>query len=142
MTVFPIIAEISHKTENVIYKFHKQGEKMKKTLLVLLAMVIALSTVSAQAKKNSTPKEAKAKKVKVSAKKDVLKDDEYKALKTQFFNADGYGNTYNCKVEKQRFCRVKDLDTGIYVLCDRDVSRTQWESAKIFYKYGRCTKMN
>lgn len=79
---------------------------------------------------------------KTKVKKDVLKDDEYKELKTQFFNADGYGDTYNCKVEKQRFCKVKDLDSGIFVLCDRDVSRTQWESAKIFYKYGRCTKLN
>ena len=76
---------------------------------------------------------------KTKTKKDVLKDDEYKELKTQFFNADGYGDTYNCKVEKQRFCKVKVLDSGTYVLCDRDVSRTQWESAKIFYKYGRCT---
>ena len=75
-------------------------------------------------------------------KKDVLKDAEYKEIKTQYFNAEGYGDTYNCMVEKQRFCKVKDLDTGIYVLCDREVSRTQMESAKVFYKLGKCVKLN
>ena len=74
--------------------------------------------------------------------KDVIKDAEYKEIKTKFFNAEGYGDTYNCKVAQQRFCKVKDLDTGVYVLCDREVSRTQMESAKIFYKLGRCTKLN
>lgn len=97
---------------------------MKKVLLIALAALICVGTVDAKTKK------------------DVLKDKEYKELKTQYFNAEGYGDTYNCWVEQQRFCKVKDLDTGIYVLCDRDVSRTQWESAKIFYKYGRCTKLN
>ena len=76
------------------------------------------------------------------AKKDVLKDEEYKIIKQDFFNAEGYGDTYNCKVAQQRFCKVKDLDTGVYVLCDREVSRTQMESAKIFYKLGKCTKLN
>ena len=100
---------------------------MKKILaLFMLLTLVGTMTVSAKTK----------------TKKDVLKDDEYKELKEQFFNADGYGDTYNCKVEKQRFCKVKVLDSGTYVLCDRDVSRTQWESAKIFYKYGRCTKLN
>ncbi|MBQ8476603.1 hypothetical protein IJ531_06030 [bacterium] len=104
---------------------------MKKVLSLLLMSVFAL-TVGAYAKDVT----------KVKSKKDVLKDKEYKELKTAYFNAEGYGNTYNCKVEQQRFCKVKDYDTGIYVLCDRDVSRTQWESAKIFYKYGRCVKLN
>lgn len=102
---------------------------MKKVLLLTLAALICIGAV-----------EAKTEKVKV--KKDVLKDKEYKELKSQYFNAEGFGDTYNCWVEQQRFCKVKDLDTGIYVLCDRDVSRTQWESAKVFYKYGRCTKLN
>ena len=75
-------------------------------------------------------------------KKDVLKDAEYKEIKTQYFNAEGYGDTYNCKVAQQRFCKVKDLDTVVYVLCDREVSRTQMESAKIFYELGRCIKLN
>jgi hypothetical protein len=74
--------------------------------------------------------------------KDVLTDAEYKEIKTQFFNAEGYGDMYNCWVEQQRFCKVKDYDTGVYVLCDREVSRTQMESAKIFYKLGRCVKLN
>jgi hypothetical protein len=74
--------------------------------------------------------------------KDVLKDAEYKELKNIFFNAEGYGPMYNCKVEQEKFCKVKDYDTGLYVLCDRQVSRTQMESAKIFYKYGRCVKLN
>lgn len=104
---------------------------MKKILSVLLMLVFAL-TVGAYAKSVT----------KVQSKKDVLKDKEYKALKTAYFNAEGYGDTYNCKVEQQRFCKVKDYDTGIYVLCDRDVSKTQWESAKIFFKYGRCVKLN
>ena len=75
-------------------------------------------------------------------KKDKIKDAEYKELKTQYFNAEGYGDTYNCKVAQQRFCKVKDLDTGMYVLCDREVSRTQMESAKVFVKLNRCTKLN
>ncbi len=100
---------------------------MKKVLLLLMLGLI-VTNISVEAK--------------TKVKKDVLKDDEYKELKTRYFQADGVGNTYNCKVEKQRFCKVKDLDTGLFVLCDREVSRTQWESAKIFYKYGRCTKLN
>ncbi len=99
-----------------------------KKILALFMLFSLVTTVAVSAKSQT--------------KKDVLKDDEYKQLKEQFFNADGYGDTYNCKVEKQRFCKVKVLDSGTYVLCDRDVSRTQWESAKIFYKYGRCTKLN
>lgn len=110
---------------------------MKKVLLLFLALTVAFGTItSVEAKR---VKKEKAPKV---GKKDVLKNSEYKMRKTEFFNADGYGNTYICRVEKQRFCKVKDLDTGIYVLCDRDVSRTQWRSAEVFYKYGRCTKMN
>ena len=74
--------------------------------------------------------------------KDRLRDGEYRHYKHEYFNAEGYGSTYNCKVEQQRFCRVKDFDTGVYVLCDRDVSRTQWESSKVYFKYGRCVKLN
>lgn len=87
-------------------------------------------------------KQAKELKKALKNKKDVLKDAEYKEIKTQYFAAEGYGNTYNCKVAKQRFCKVKDLDSGLYVLCDRETSRTQMESAKIFYRLGRCTKLN
>lgn len=79
---------------------------------------------------------------KTKVKKDVFKDKEYAQIKRAYFDADGYGDVYNCKVEKQRFCKVKDLDSGLYVLCDRDVSRTQMESAKVLYKLGRCTKLN
>ena len=104
---------------------------MKKVLSAVLMLMFAL-TLGAYAKSVT----------KVISKKDVLNDKEYKALKTAYFNAEGYGNTYNCKVEQEKFCKVKDYDTGIYVLCDRQVSKTQWESAKIFYKYGRCVKLN
>ena len=104
---------------------------MKKVLSAVLMLTIALS-LGVFAKPVT----------KVNSKKDVLKDKEYKALKTAYFNAEGYGDTYNCKVEQEKFCKVKDYDTGIYVLCDRQVSRTQWESAKIFFKYGRCVKLN
>jgi len=83
--------------------------------------------------------DAKTKKIN---KKDRLKDAEYKELKTKYFAAEGYGNTYNCKVEQEKFCKVKDLDTGLYILCDREVSRKQWASAEVFYKYGRCVKLN
>ncbi|MBR1617461.1 hypothetical protein IJ670_04850 [bacterium] len=100
---------------------------MKKIMLFMLLLVFAF-TFSCDAKEK--------------VKKDVLKDKEYKELKTAFFAADGVGSTWECKVEQQKFCRVKDLDTGLFVLCDRDVSRTQWESAKVFYKYGRCVKLN
>ena len=76
-------------------------------------------------------------------KKDVLNDVEYKVLKQQYFAAEGYGHTYNCKVEQQKFCKVKDFGKdGVYILCDRDVSRTQWESTKLYYKYGRCIQLN
>ena len=103
--------------------------------------------LKAQAKKEkeiikAQKKHQKELKNELKNKKDVLGDAEYKEIKTQYFNAEGYGDTYNCKVAQQRFCKVKDLDTGVYVLCDREVSRTQMESAKIFYKLGRCTKLN
>ena len=122
---------------------------MKKSLVLLLMLVVA-GSLSVSAKTDSATKEAlKAEKKyqkqlakELKNKKDVLKDAEYKQIKTQYFNAEGYGDTYNCKVAQQRFCKVKDLDTGVYVLCDREVSRTQMESAKIFYKLGRCTKLN
>ena len=103
------------------------------------------------AKKQIKKEKEQAKKAKKHAKdlakarknpKDVLTVAEYKEIKTQFFNAEGYGDMYNCWVEQQRFCKVKDYDTGVYVLCDREVSRTQMESAKIFYKLGRCVKLN
>ena len=99
---------------------------MKKIVALLLMLTVVTSVAVAKTK----------------VKKDVIKDDEYKQIKTDFFNADGYGNLYNCKVEQQRFCKVKDLDTGLFVLCDRDVTRTQMESAKVFYKLGRCVKLN
>lgn len=73
---------------------------------------------------------------------DIIKDAEYKQIKTAYFNAEGYGDVYNCWVERQRWCKVKDLDTGLYILCDREVSRTQMESAKTFYKLGQCVKLN
>lgn len=143
---------------------------MKKVLSSLIIATLALSIV-AQAKTDKAYKaqqkaqkqEAKiqkelAKKEKELAKeaqkqakklekakanpKDVLTDAEYKEIKTNFFFAEGYGHMYNCKVEQEKFCKVKDYDTGIYVLCDRQVSRTQMESAKIFYKYGRCVQLN
>jgi len=132
---------------------------MKKILVLLLMLVVAgfmtvdakvdseKQAIKAQVKKEKELAKAQKKHQKQLAKelknkKDVLKDAEYKEIKTQYFNAEGYGDTYNCKVAQQRFCKVKDLDTGVYVLCDREVSRTQMESAKIFYKLGRCTKLN
>ena len=125
---------------------------MKKSLVMLLMLVVAGSlSVSAKtdnatkAQKEAIKAEKKYQKQlakELKNKKDVLKDAEYKQIKTEYFNAEGYGDTYNCKVAQQRFCKVKDLDTGVYVLCDREVSRTQMESAKIFYKLGRCTKLN
>lgn len=132
---------------------------MKKILVLLLMLVVAgFMTVDAKVDTQKQALKAQAKKEKELAKaqknhqkqlakelknkKDVLKDAEYKQLKMDYFNAEGYGDTYNCKVAQQRFCKVKDLDTGVYVLCDREVSRTQMESAKIFYKLGRCTKLN
>lgn len=103
--------------------------------------------IKTQAKKEKEAIKAQSKHQKQLAselknKKDIIKDAEYKEIKTQYFNAEGYGDTYNCKVAQQRFCKVKDLDTGIYVLCDREVSRTQMESSKIFFKLGKCTKLN
>lgn len=132
---------------------------MKKILVLLLMLVIAgFMSVNATEKSQKAALKAQAKKEKeaikaqnqhqkqlaseLKNKKDVLKDAEYKEIKMQYFNADGYGDTYNCKVAQQRFCKVKDLDTGVYVLCDREVSRTQMESAKVFYRLGRCTKLN
>jgi len=132
---------------------------MKKILVLLLMLVVAgfmtvdakvdseKQAIKAQVKKEKELAKAQKKHQKQLAKelknkKDVLKDAEYKEIKTHYFNAEGYGDTYNCKVAQQRFCKVKDLDTGVYVLCDREVSRTQMESAKIFYKLGRCTKLN
>ena len=100
---------------------------MKKALILSL-LAILVFVVGADAKTRT--------------KKDVLKDDEYKAIKTAYFNAEGQGHTYNCWVNQQRFCKVKDLNTGIYVLCDRETSRTQMESAKEFFKLGRCVKLN
>ena len=133
---------------------------MKKILVLFMALVMAGSlayaanaakaekqALKAQAKKEKEVAKAQKKHQKQLAKelkhkKDVLKDAEYKQIKMDYFNAEGYGDTYNCKVAQQRFCKVKDLDTGVYVLCDREVSRTQMESAKIFYRLGRCTKLN
>lgn len=139
---------------------------MKKVLILFMAFVMASSLVvyaadkaekaQIKAQKEAQRRAQKAEKEAIKAqknhekqlakelknKKDIIKDAEYKEIKTQFFNAEGYGDTYNCKVAQQRFCKVKDLDTGVYVLCDREVSRTQMESAKIFYKLGRCTKLN
>ncbi|MBE7707583.1 MAG: hypothetical protein E7Z88_02630 [Cyanobacteria bacterium SIG27] len=133
---------------------------MKKILVLFMALVMAGSlayaanatkaekqAIKAAAKKEKELAKAQKKHQKQLAKelknkKDVLKDAEYKQIKMDYFNAEGYGDTYNCKVAQQRFCKVKDLDTGVYVLCDREVSRTQMESAKIFYKLGRCTKLN
>ena len=133
---------------------------MKKILVLFMALVMAGSlayaanatkaekqALKAQAKKEkeiikAQKKHQKELKNELKNKKDVLGDAEYKEIKTQYFNAEGYGDTYNCKVAQQRFCKVKDLDSGVYVLCDREVSRTQMESAKIFYKLGRCTKLN
>ena len=133
---------------------------MKKILVLFMALVMAGSlayaanatkaekqAIKAAAKKEKEAIKAQKKHQKQLAKelknkKDVLKDAEYKQIKMDYFNAEGYGDTYNCKVAQQRFCKVKDLDTGVYVLCDREVSRTQMESAKIFYKLGRCTKLN
>ena len=124
---------------------------MKKILVLLLMLAVAGFTSvnaatkaeKAQAKlaKEQAKKEIKREKERVKAqakhqkqlakelknKKDVLKDAEYKQIKMDYFNAEGYGDTYNCKVAQQRFCKVKDLDTGVYVLCDREVSRTQME---------------
>lgn len=139
---------------------------MKKVLILFMAFIMASSLVvyaadkaekaQIKAQKEAQRRAEKAEKEAIKAqqnhekqlakelknKKDIIKDAEYKEIKTQFFNAEGYGDTYNCKVAQQRFCKVKDLDTGVYVLCDREVSRTQMESAKIFYKLGRCTKLN
>ena len=135
---------------------------MKKFLVLTLMLAVAgfasvnaadkvsknqKAILKAQAKKEKEAIKAQKKHQKQLAKelkhkKDVLKDAEYKQIKMDYFNAEGYGDTYNCKVAQQRFCKVKDLDSGVFVLCDREVSRTQMESAKVFYKLGRCTKLN
>lgn len=133
---------------------------MKKSLVLLMSLVmigsLAYAANATKAEKQAIKAAAKKEKEAIKAqkkhqkqlakelknKKDVLKDAEYKQIKMDYFNAEGYGDTYNCKVAQQRFCKVKVLDTGVYVLCDREVSRTQMESAKIFYKLGRCTKLN
>ncbi len=111
---------------------------MKKFALTLIATMVALSAFSVIANAETTSTYA----TKTKVKKDVLKDKEYAQVKRKYFDAEGYGDTYNCKVAQQRFCKVKDLDSGIYVLCDREVSRTQMESAKVLFKLGRCTKLN
>lgn len=126
---------------------------MKKCFLLML--VIAVFTITAQAKlsflkkadtKDNIQKEVKSKKSSKTTEKiytkDIIKDKEYAQIKTEFFNAEGYGELYNCPVATQRFCRVKNYDTGIYVMCDRDTTRTQMESAKVFYKLGKCVKLN
>lgn len=107
---------------------------MKKALLLLLlAGVVGSVAVDAKIKIRE-PKQRPA--------RDVFTNKEYKEIKAQYFNAEGYGNAYNCKVDQQKFCKVKDLDTGLFILCDREVSRTQMESAKTFFKLGRCVKLN
>ncbi len=104
---------------------------MKKTLVMiaLSTLIMGMPVFADHGDKNSnyvnvssvTGVSAKKKK------KDIIKDPEYKQIKKAYFNAEGYGDVYNCWVEKQRWCKVKDLDTGLYVLCDREVSRTQME---------------
>jgi len=116
------------KIEKAQLKAEKEAQKAR-----LKAEKEAIKQAGIDAKKL-----AKAKK----ENKDVFEDVEYKAIKREYFDAAGSGHTYNCWVEQQKFCKVKDLDTGLYVLCDREVSRTQYESAKIFYKLGRCTQLN
>lgn len=117
---------------------------MKKILTVLLMLSVVTTIVTAKEKDPAKLEKKHQKQLakELKDKKDVLKNAEYKQIKKDYFNAEGYGDTYNCKVAQQRFCKVKDLDTGVYVLCDREVSRTQMESAKVFYKLGRCTKLN
>jgi len=140
---------------------------MKKllALFMMIAMAGSIAVASnaskaakaeAKAQKEALKAQAKAEKEALKADKkyqkqlakelknkgDIIKDAEYKQIKTQYFQAEGYGDVYNCMVAKQRFCKVKALDTGTFLLCDREVSRTQMESAKIFYKLGRCVKLN
>ena len=119
---------------------------MKKTfVLVMLGAIIACTPVFANHgdKKSNYLNVSSVTGVSQKKKtKDIIKDPEYKQIKKAYFDAEGYGDVYNCWVEKQRWCKVKDLDTGLYVLCDREVSRTQMESAKTFYKLGRCVKLN
>ena len=111
---------------------------MKKTTIAILTFVMASFGFCMFANAETTSTIA----TKTKVKKDIIKDKEYAQIKRAYFDADGYGDVYNCKVEKQRFCKVKDLDSGVFVLCDREVSRTQMESAKVLYKLGRCTKLN
>ncbi len=123
------------KATKAMQKAQKQEIKMQKEL----------AKATAQKEKELAKKVAKQTKKLEKAKanpKDVFTDAEYKEIKVNFFNAEGFGHMYNCKVEQEKFCKVKDYDTGLFVLCDRQVSRTQMESAKIFYKYGRCVQLN
>lgn len=133
---------------------------MKKVLAFFMMIVMAGSLAIAANAEKSAKAQAKAQKKaqkealkaekkyqkqlskEMKNKKDIIKDAEYKQIKTQYFQAEGYGEVYNCPVAKQRFCKVKALNTGTYLLCDREVSRTQMESAKIFYKLGKCVKLN
>ena len=130
------------KATKAMQKAQKQEIKMQKELA---KKEKELAKATAQKEKELAKEVAKQTKKLEKAKanpKDVLTDAEYKEIKTNFFNAEGFGHMYNCKVEQEKFCKVKDYDTGLYVLCDRQVSRTQMESAKIFYKYGRCVQLN
>ncbi len=112
---------------------------MKKFLSFALIGFMTLGLVTAVV-------EAKdANKIKVnrqSKKYDIIKNKEYAQIKKEFFAVEEYGDIYNCPVEKQKFCKVKNLSSGFYTLCDRDVTRTQMESAKLIYQLGRCIKMN
>ena len=101
---------------------------MKKVLILFMAFIMASSLVvyaadkaekaQIKAQKEAQRRAEKAEKEAIKAqqnhekqlakelknKKDIIKDAEYKEIKTQFFNAEGYGDTYNCKVAQQRFC--------------------------------------
>lgn len=120
---------------------------MKKILSSVLTALFVFSvlTVTVEAKKQYENVDPDVKKIKTDRQKkkyDIIKDEEYAQIKKDYFEAQGYGQVYNCKVEKQKFCKVKALETGLYILCDRDVSRTQMESAKLFYQLGRCVSLN
>ncbi len=111
---------------------------MKKIVLTFLAF--SLFALSSVVMTNAETTSAYATKTKV--KKDVIKNKEYAQIKRAYFDAEGYGDVYNCQVEKQKFCKVKNLESGFYTLCDRDVTRTQMESARVQFVLGRCTKLN
>lgn len=121
---------------------------MKKFLSsVLMALfvfsIVTVATVEAKKQyENVNPDINKIKTDRQKKKYDIIKDEEYAQIKKDYFEAQGYGQTYNCKVEKQKFCKVKAIDTDLYVLCDREVSRTQMESAKLYYQLGRCVSLN